>query len=90
MIPWHPHSHPPPAHGATALIGIRTGNAVDPELCKRWMLVPGIHYWHAERSAWLSEQSGQPCNYPEYWYCLEEDLLAHLSARAHITENGHG
>lgn len=89
MIPWYPHtSLDKLEHGATAIIGIRTGNAVEPG--NRWMLVPGIYHWHAEREAWLCEQSGHALTFTSYWYCLESDLLAHLSARAHLAENGHG
>lgn len=88
MIPWHPHTQPPAEHGLTAIIGVSTGNAIEPG--KRWMIVPGIYYWHAERGEWCSEQTEHRLTYREHWYCLEDDLLAHLSARAHLAENGHG
>lgn len=88
MIPWQPHTKHPADHGATAILGIRTGNVVEPG--RGWMIVPGIYYWHAERGEWLSEQSGHRLTYRQYWYCLESDLLAHLSAQAHSAGNGHG
>lgn len=88
MIPWHPHTQPPAEHGVTAIIGIRTGNQVDP--ARRWMLVPGVYAWDADTQWWRSEQGEHHLTFSQYWYCLESDLLAHLSARAHLAENGHG
>ena len=88
MIPWHPHTQSPAERGVTAIIGIRVGYQVEP--AKGWMIVPGTYFWRAEHGKWINEQSGQRLMYPEYWYCLENDLLGHLSARAHLAENGHG
>lgn len=88
MIPWHPHTQPPSEHGVTAIVGVDTGNSEEPG--NRWMLVPGLYYWDEARADWRSETSGGRIAYKRYWYCLESDLLAHLSARAHLAENGHG
>jgi hypothetical protein len=89
MIPWHHHTITPTRgeHRVTAIIGIPCDK--ETQWSTGWMLLDGIYFWHPERAQFVSERSGKPPGKP-HWYCLEDDLVAHLSARAHLAENGHG
>ncbi len=84
MIPWHPHTEPPAGTFATAILARR-----DLDHPGEWMLMPDIFKWSAP-DGWTAERNGVRPHVGEFWYCLEDDLLAHLRAFVQTARNGHG
>ncbi|MCL4759738.1 MAG: hypothetical protein KJZ96_15495 [Rhodocyclaceae bacterium] len=85
MIPWHPHTETP-ALRVTAILAAPAGPQDDPWLEEA--LISGIYMYTAD--GWRSEVSGALVSLPEFWWCAEADLLAHLRPRICNRTNGHG
>lgn len=84
MIPWNPHTHRPQP-GATAIIATPPGEHDDPDA--GWMLAGRI-YMHGP-DGWISEDGGSVPE-GEFWWCAEDDLIAHLMPLIATQTNGHG
>lgn len=86
MIPWHPHTELPEALGTTAIIAAPPAPDDDPET--GWALLSGMFFYTDQ--GWRSEEGRDLLLLPEYWWCAELDLIAHLMPRISSRSNGHG
>lgn len=84
MIPWHPHTEAP-ATPTTAILACPPTECDDPD--SGWMLTGRI-YMHGP-NGWISED-GSHIPEGEFWWCAEDDLIAHLMPRIVSRGNGHG
>lgn len=82
MIPWHPHTELPARVDVTAILAAPVLPGYD------WKVLDGIFIFTPY--GWRSWRRGSPVDLPEFWWCAEADLLAHLRPRICFRTNGHG
>lgn len=89
MIPWHPHTEKP-KWGTRAILAFprEVYQPADGEPAEQWLLGVSLYVY---RKHWRNVLGGPPLQ-PDrrFWWCDEEDLIAHLQPRISSTENGHG